>query len=328
MPISCARIASAWMAPRCQRVQRTPKSIPITCWVRATEFPRPPSGLKRSPQCLRRPSPASLVNMPRIKPGRALPGLRHAAPCLWRTGGAGRLRAGCHHRQRGHTGWVGQRIGYPGSGWRPVLDAFPNRRESSQSQHPGLPVERGLPARARDDPADGVIGVPKPGDRHQADLRRGDQLPDQPACRCQPLGSNPAGRSQKWNSSWCRITSSPPPHKFADLVLPACTQFETWGVEDGWKYGDEVILQPKLVEPPGECKSDYRICADLAERLGLRRGLYRRARRKSLGGMVPGPFQGNTLPRPAQPGNIHRTEPGRLLKTGHPARNCLCRFPP
>ena len=26
---------------------------------------------------------------------------------------------------------------------------------------------------------------------------------------------------------------------------------------------------PKLVEPPGECKSDYRICAEIAERLGI-----------------------------------------------------------
>ncbi|MGE5124388.1 MAG: molybdopterin-dependent oxidoreductase, partial [Acidobacteriaceae bacterium] len=60
-----------------------------------------------------------------------------------------------------------------------------------------------------------------------------------------------------------------PTARFADMVLPACTQFETWGLEDGWKYGDEVILQPRLVEPPGECKSDYRICADLAERLGF-----------------------------------------------------------
>jgi anaerobic dimethyl sulfoxide reductase subunit A len=60
-----------------------------------------------------------------------------------------------------------------------------------------------------------------------------------------------------------------PTGKFADMILPACTQFETWGVEDGWKYGDEVILQPKLVEPPGECMSDYRICAELAERLGI-----------------------------------------------------------
>jgi anaerobic dimethyl sulfoxide reductase subunit A len=60
-----------------------------------------------------------------------------------------------------------------------------------------------------------------------------------------------------------------PTGMFADIILPACTQLETWGVEDGWKYGDEVILQPKLVEPPGESKSDYRICADLAERLGI-----------------------------------------------------------
>jgi len=60
-----------------------------------------------------------------------------------------------------------------------------------------------------------------------------------------------------------------PTARFADVVLPACTQFETWGVEDGWKYGDEVILMPKLVDPPGECKSDYRICADLAEQLGI-----------------------------------------------------------
>jgi anaerobic dimethyl sulfoxide reductase subunit A len=41
-----------------------------------------------------------------------------------------------------------------------------------------------------------------------------------------------------------------PSAKFADVILPACTQFETWGVEDGWKYGDEVILMP-LVEPWG-----------------------------------------------------------------------------
>jgi anaerobic dimethyl sulfoxide reductase subunit A len=60
-----------------------------------------------------------------------------------------------------------------------------------------------------------------------------------------------------------------PSARFADIILPACTQFETWGVEDGWKYGDEVILQPKLVEPLGESKSDYRICSELAERLGI-----------------------------------------------------------
>jgi len=60
-----------------------------------------------------------------------------------------------------------------------------------------------------------------------------------------------------------------PSAMFADLVLPACTQFETWGVEDGWKYGEEVFLTPKIIEPLYESKSDYRICADLAKRFGV-----------------------------------------------------------
>ncbi len=56
---------------------------------------------------------------------------------------------------------------------------------------------------------------------------------------------------------------------FADLVLPVCTQFEMWGVSDGWKYGEEVIVMPKVVDPPFETKSDYRIAADMAERFGV-----------------------------------------------------------
>ena len=60
-----------------------------------------------------------------------------------------------------------------------------------------------------------------------------------------------------------------PTARYADLVLPACTQFETWGLEDGWKYGEELILQPQILEPLGETKSDYAICAMVAEKLGI-----------------------------------------------------------
>ena len=60
-----------------------------------------------------------------------------------------------------------------------------------------------------------------------------------------------------------------PSARFADLVLPACTQLETWGVEDGWKYGDEVFLMPPAVDPPYETKSDYRIASEIAARLGF-----------------------------------------------------------
>ena len=60
-----------------------------------------------------------------------------------------------------------------------------------------------------------------------------------------------------------------PTARFADILLPVCTQFETWGLEDGWKYGDEVLLMPKILEPPFETKSDYRIASEIAARLGL-----------------------------------------------------------
>src|SRR6056297_315935 len=61
-----------------------------------------------------------------------------------------------------------------------------------------------------------------------------------------------------------------PSAKFADLVLPVCTQLEMWGLEDGWKYGDEVIIMPKTQEPPYQTKSDYQICTELAERFGVK----------------------------------------------------------
>lgn len=61
-----------------------------------------------------------------------------------------------------------------------------------------------------------------------------------------------------------------PTGRYADILLPACTQFETYGLEDGWKYGDEVILMPKIVEPPFETKSDYKICSEIADRLGFK----------------------------------------------------------
>ncbi len=61
-----------------------------------------------------------------------------------------------------------------------------------------------------------------------------------------------------------------PSAKFADLILPVCTQLETWGLQDGWKYGDEMILGPKVNEPPFETKSDYQICAELADKFGVR----------------------------------------------------------
>jgi molybdopterin guanine dinucleotide-containing S/N-oxide reductase-like protein len=69
--------------------------------------------------------------------------------------------------------------------------------------------------------------------------------------------------------------------KFADILLPACTNFERWDIAEAcnaggyaahnfMKLNHRVIhIQHKCIEPLGESKSDYEIFVALAERLGL-----------------------------------------------------------
>jgi len=69
--------------------------------------------------------------------------------------------------------------------------------------------------------------------------------------------------------------------KFADVILPACTQFERWDISEFASAGGYalhgpiqlnhrvIVMQHKCIEPLGESKSDIRIFTELASRLGL-----------------------------------------------------------
>jgi trimethylamine-N-oxide reductase (cytochrome c) len=69
--------------------------------------------------------------------------------------------------------------------------------------------------------------------------------------------------------------------KFADVLLPACTQFERWDISEFGGTGGYalhaqtqmnhrvVFLQHKCIEPLGESKPDFLIFQELASRLGL-----------------------------------------------------------
>jgi molybdopterin guanine dinucleotide-containing S/N-oxide reductase-like protein len=69
--------------------------------------------------------------------------------------------------------------------------------------------------------------------------------------------------------------------KFADIILPACTNFERWDISefascsgyipDSYTQCNQrvISLQKKCIEPLGESKSDYEIFAFLAKRLGF-----------------------------------------------------------
>ena len=69
--------------------------------------------------------------------------------------------------------------------------------------------------------------------------------------------------------------------KFADIILPACTNFERWDIGETANSGGYshhqftqwnhrvITIQHKCIEPLGESKSDYQIFLELANRLDL-----------------------------------------------------------
>jgi len=75
---------------------------------------------------------------------------------------------------------------------------------------------------------------------------------------------------------WCTETG------FADIILPACTNFERndigeWANSGGYSHNSSdvcnhriIVYQQKCIEPLFESKSDYRIFSELAEKMGIK----------------------------------------------------------
>ena len=69
--------------------------------------------------------------------------------------------------------------------------------------------------------------------------------------------------------------------KFADVILPACTNFERWDISEFANCGGYIqhsfnqcnhrviVMQHKCIEPLGESKSDFQIFHELSKRLGF-----------------------------------------------------------
>jgi trimethylamine-N-oxide reductase (cytochrome c) len=69
--------------------------------------------------------------------------------------------------------------------------------------------------------------------------------------------------------------------QFADVILPACTNFERWDISEFANCGGYIhhaytqcnhrvaTIQHKCIEPLGESRSDFQIFLDLSKRLGL-----------------------------------------------------------
>ncbi len=56
---------------------------------------------------------------------------------------------------------------------------------------------------------------------------------------------------------------------WADVLLPIATHFERHDVALPWYKGHYYIHRPKVIEPLGECKTDFQVFTELAYRLGF-----------------------------------------------------------
>ena len=316
-----------WDAPRCQPVQRAQNLTPITCWaVRrwGSQNPEWAEAITAVPA-------GTIARIAReyatIKPGVLYQGYGMQR----RAYGEQVVRAGCV------LAAITGNVGIPG-GWAsglgtqapdggPFWTVFPTGENPVKASIPVFLWSEACLRGHEMTSAEGVIGA--------SQLKTDIKLIYAVATNCLINQHADVNRSAAILRDESKVefivvqdNFLTPTARFADIVLPACTQFETWGVEDGWKYGDEVILQPKLVEPPGECKSDYRICADLAERLGFGEAYTEGRDEKAWVEWCLDRFRETRFPELPKPGYIHRTELGGILKTGHTACSCVCRFPP
>ena len=116
--------------------------------------------------------------------------------------------------------------------------------------------------------------------------------------------------------------------RFADIILPACTNFERWDIGESACAGGYipdamsvsnyriVSLQKKCIEPLGESKPDYEIFCELSKRLGLYE-IFSDGGKTDLD-WVKQMFHASDLPQ------VHQL--GRLLGKGLLRRSCAGRL--
>jgi anaerobic selenocysteine-containing dehydrogenase len=109
---------------------------------------------------------------------------------------------------------------------------------------------------------------------------------------------------------------------YADVLLPATTMFE---IESYQEFPGAVELRRRVIEPPGECRNDALIFAELADRLGYghlwpqtERGLIERALTGTGISYEQLEASNGPVPLPSPPQTYRKWETGELREDGLP----------
>ncbi|WP_235846476.1 DMSO/selenate family reductase complex A subunit [Neobacillus drentensis] len=61
-----------------------------------------------------------------------------------------------------------------------------------------------------------------------------------------------------------------PSARYADILLPGTTFFERYDIGVPWCFGDYVVFGDKTIDPLFECRDEYDVFAEVADKLGLK----------------------------------------------------------
>jgi anaerobic dimethyl sulfoxide reductase subunit A len=61
-----------------------------------------------------------------------------------------------------------------------------------------------------------------------------------------------------------------PSAKYADILLPGTTFFERYDIGTPWCFGDYVVFGDKTIDPLFECRDEYDVFAEVADKFGLK----------------------------------------------------------
>ncbi|HEY2420394.1 MAG TPA: DMSO/selenate family reductase complex A subunit, partial [Neobacillus sp.] len=61
-----------------------------------------------------------------------------------------------------------------------------------------------------------------------------------------------------------------PSAKYADILLPGTTFFERYDIGVPWCFGDYVVFGDKTIDPLFECRDEYDVFAEIADKFGLK----------------------------------------------------------
>ncbi|MED4225973.1 DMSO/selenate family reductase complex A subunit [Neobacillus cucumis] len=62
-----------------------------------------------------------------------------------------------------------------------------------------------------------------------------------------------------------------PSAKYADILLPGTTFFERYDIGVPWCFGDYVVFGDKTIEPLYQCRNEYEVFAEIADKLGMKK---------------------------------------------------------